>query len=60
MTEDTLMPRSIHLAIATEVRTLLERARYDLEQGWNEAAFDCIGRALRLLSEPTEETHHVN
>lgn len=58
MTADTLMPRSIHLAIAAEVRTLLERARYDLEQGWSEAAFDCIGRVQRLLSEPTEETHH--
>lgn len=59
MTADTLMPRSIHLAIAAEVHTLLERARYNLEQGWKEAAFDCIGRALRLLSDPTEENPHV-
>ena len=57
MTADTLMPRSVHLAVVREVRALLERARFDLEQGWNEAAFDCIGRALRLLSDPTEETH---
>ncbi len=34
-----------------ELRDLLERARYDLEQGWPEAALDCIGRALRLLAE---------
>ncbi len=33
------------------LRDLLERARYDLEQGWPEAALDCIGRALRLLAE---------
>lgn len=59
MIADTLMPRSIHLAIAAEVRTLLQRARYDLERGWNEAAFDCIGRAQRLLSEPTEENPHA-
>ena len=32
-----------------ELRDLLERARYDLEHGWPEAALDCIGRALRLL-----------
>lgn len=57
MTADTLMPRSVHLAVVREVRSLLERARYDLEQGWNEAAFDCIGRAERLLSDPPEETH---
>ena len=57
MTADTLMPRSVHLAVVREVRSLLERARYDLEQGWNEAAFDCIGRAERLLPDPTQETH---
>ena len=34
---------------ASPLRTLLERARYDLEHGWPEAALDCIGRALRLL-----------
>ncbi len=33
------------------LRDLLERARYDLERGWPEAALDCIGRALRLLAE---------
>ena len=32
-----------------DLAALLERARYDLEQGWPEAALDCIGRALRLL-----------
>ncbi|MGC8519261.1 MAG: hypothetical protein ACP5P4_12160 [Steroidobacteraceae bacterium] len=52
MNADTSMPRSIHLALTGEVRTLLERTRYDLERGWNEAALDCIGRALRLLSDP--------
>ncbi len=57
MTEDTLMPRSIHLAIGAEVRTLLERALYDLNHDWPAAAHDCIGRALRLLSDPTEEIH---
>ncbi len=59
MTADTLMPRSVHLALVREVRTLLERARFDLEQGWSEAAYDCICRAERLISDP-EETHHVD
>ncbi len=35
----------------TEIRDLLERAQFDLERGWVEAAMDCIGRALRLLSD---------
>ncbi len=48
----TLQPSTV-----AEVLTLAARAEYDLEQGWNEAAIDCIGRAERLLSEPTEETH---
>ena len=29
---------------------LLERAAYDLEKGWTAAAYDCLGRAMRLLS----------
>jgi hypothetical protein len=36
-------------AARAELRSLLERAAYDLRQGWPEAAYDCIGRALRLL-----------
>ena len=32
-----------------DLAALLERARFDLERGWVEAAIDCIGRALRLL-----------
>ena len=58
MTEDTLMPRSVHLAVIAEVRTLLERALFDLEHDWHEAADDCFGRALRLLPHPNEEIHH--
>ncbi len=58
MTEDTLMPRSVHLAVIAEVRTLLERALFDLEHDWHEAAYDCLGRALRLLPDPNEEIHH--
>lgn len=48
---DTLMPRSVHLAIAREVRDLIERAANDIRQGWNEAAQDALGRAQRLLDE---------
>ena len=40
-----------------DVLALAERAEYDLERDWIEAAHDCIGRAERLLSDPTEETH---
>ncbi len=39
------------------LRALLERARADLERGWNEAAADSIGRALRLLAPPKEPPH---
>ncbi len=38
----------------TEIRGLIERAIYDLEQGWPDAAYDCIGRAWRLLGEQDE------
>ena len=31
------------------LRDLLERARFDLEHGWTAAAYDALGRALRLL-----------
>ncbi len=31
------------------LRSLLARARFDLERGWNAAALDALGRALRLL-----------
>ncbi len=31
------------------LRSLLSRARFDLEHGWPEAAVDALGRALRLL-----------
>ncbi len=34
-----------------QIRTLLERARFDLERGWIEAAIDCLGRAQRLLND---------
>jgi len=41
----------------TELRDLLTRAIYDLEQGWPEAAYDALGRALRLLGEaPAPQT----
>ena len=32
-----------------EVLDLLERAAFDLERGWTAAAYDCLGRAMRLL-----------
>ena len=35
-----------------DVRELLECALYDLERGWPAAAYDAIGRALRLLEKP--------
>ena len=38
--------------IATaEVLDLLERAAFDLREGWHAAAYDCLSRALRLLAE---------
>ena len=56
--------RAVRALIATpaadpqaELRSLLDRARYDLDRGWSEAAIDCIGRAQRLIH---EETHHVD
>lgn len=33
------------------LRELLERAMYDLEQDWLEAAYDALCRALRLLED---------
>ena len=39
------------MTIVEEIRTLLERAQFDLEHGWSEAAIDCLGRALRLLND---------
>ena len=36
---------------AAEVLDLLERAAYDLRQGWTAAAYDCLDRALRLLAD---------
>jgi hypothetical protein len=37
------------------VRGLLERAIYDLRQGWPEAALDNLGRALALLAPAAKE-----
>ena len=45
---------------APGLRALLERARFDLERGWNAAALDSIGRALRLLAAPPKESSHVD
>lgn len=36
---------------STLVRSLLERALYGLERGWNAAAHDAIGRALAVDSD---------
>ena len=36
-------------AVDLDLAALLERARADILAGWPEAAYDCIGRALRLL-----------
>ena len=33
----------------TDIRSLLERARFDIEQGWTEAAYDALGQALGIL-----------
>lgn len=33
------------------LRALLERALYDLDHGWPDAARDAVGRALELLRE---------
>ena len=40
---------------APMVRALLERAIYDLRQGWPEAALDNLGRALALLAPAAKE-----
>ena len=37
------------------VRGLLERAVYDLRNGWPEAALDNLGRALALLAPAAKE-----
>ena len=37
------------------VRLLLERARYDLERGWPEAALDALNRALALVAPAPKE-----
>ncbi|MDA8348953.1 MAG: hypothetical protein M0038_09145 [Pseudomonadota bacterium] len=37
------------MTVVEQIRTLLERARFDLEHGWVEAALDCLDRAMRLL-----------
>lgn len=42
----------------SDLSDLLERAMHDLQQGWPEAAYDCIGRAWRLLDE-REELHEA-
>ncbi len=39
---------------------LLERAAFDLREGWTAAAYDCLCRALRLLFTQLEVTHHVD
>jgi hypothetical protein len=43
-------------ATLRDILDLLERARYDLERGWVEAAIDCIGRAERILRDAREES----
>ena len=43
-----------------EVLDLLERAAFDLREGWHAAAYDCLARALRLLFTQLEVTHHVD
>lgn len=43
---------------APVVRILLERARFDLERGWPEAAYDALCRALALLSAQPKESSH--
>ena len=40
---------------APAVRLLLERARYDLERGWPEAARDALSRALTLVAPAPKE-----
>lgn len=42
---------------APVVRMLIERARYDLERGWPEAALDNVGRTLTLLTDRPEMPH---
>ena len=34
-----------------ELADLIARARYDLAQGWPEAALDALGRAARLVQQ---------
>ncbi len=40
---------------APAVRILLERARYDLDRGWPQAAHDALSRALVLLAPSRKE-----
>ncbi len=54
--------RAVRALVATsaadpqaELRSLLDRARYDLERHWPEAAYDALCRAQRLLLNPRNE-----
>ncbi len=45
-----------------EVLDLLERAAFDLLEGWHAAAYDCAARATRLIETltTTREIRHVD
>lgn len=43
-----------------EIRALLEHAIQDLEKGWPAAAYDALGRAMRLLEESLSESTRPN
>ncbi len=39
---------------------LLDRAIYDLEQGWNAAALDAAAQAVRIIDSMIHDTHEVS
>ena len=50
----TCIERLLACSVDPEALALIERARFDLRQGWHEAAHDALGRARKLLQTCTE------
>jgi hypothetical protein len=48
----------MNATLLRDILDLLERAKADLEKDWPEAAYDAIGRAIRLAREAQEAPPH--
>ena len=40
---------------SSDALDLLDRAAFDLRQGWHAAAYDCAARAVRIIESMTQE-----